>query len=326
MDEFSIISKYIAPLASDEKGAFGLKDDAAIIPLPKNGYQQVVTKDAILEGTHFLHDTNPRDIAYKILGINLSDIASMGAEAKYYFMSAILNKTCDEEWISNFTNQLSILQSQYNITLMGGDTIFHDGKINLSLTMIGEVKPENILLRSGAKVGDNIYVTGTIGDSAIGLYILQNEEFVTNNLIDTDYLISRYLKPQPRTDIATLINKFASSATDISDGLMADMENICKASNVGAEILEDRIPVSNEANMVLSVNNDLHELVYSGGDDYELLFTVSDEFEEEMLANIKLDDHQITRIGQIVEGGESVLLNSSGVIIDLVNKGYTHNP
>jgi len=330
MDEFSIIRKYIAPLASKESGAFSLMDDAAIIPTPENGYKQVVTKDAIIEGTHFLHNSDPRDIAHKVLGINLSDIASMGAKAKYYFMSAILNSSCDEEWIRNFTNELNILQQNYNISLMGGDTVFHDGNISLSVTMIGEVKPNNILLRSGAKNGDNIYVTGTIGDSALGLKILESDKKENNIKIDNEsfisrFLISRYLKPEPRNNMALLLNEFASSATDISDGLIADMNNICKASNVGAEILSDDVPISEEARIFLETNDGLRNLVYSGGDDYELLFTVSEEYEDAMLNKIGSGNLRITKIGQITRGSKCLLIDNSGKEIELSHTGYIHN-
>lgn len=284
MNEFDFIAQYLKPLAGKE--ALGLKDDAAIIPAA-NGMEYVITKDALIEGVHFLPNTNPADLAYKIMGVNLSDVAAMGATPKYYLCAACFNDSIDENWIREFTTALGEIQKRYGIVLIGGDTTRHKGALMFSITMMGEVPAGKALLRSGAKVGDDVWVSGVIGEAA-------------------DFTSARYLRPTPRIELGLKLRDIASSCVDISDGLVADIGHIANASNVKITLQADTIPIAN-----ISL-----EKAVTTGDDYELAFTTSPD-KAELISKLA------TRIGKVEVGeGVEVLLHDKP--ITLAKKGYTH--
>ena len=285
MNEFDFIAKYLNPLAGKE--ALGLKDDAAIIPAA-NGMEYVITKDALIEAVHFLPNTNPADLAYKIMGVNLSDIAAMGAAPKYYLCAACLNDTVDEAWLAAFTAALADIQKQYGIVLIGGDTTRHKGALTFSITMMGEVPAGKALLRSGAKVGDDVWVSGVIGEAA-------------------DFTSARYLRPTPRVELGLKLRDIASACVDISDGLVADIGHIATASNVKITLHADAIPI---AHIPL-------EKAITAGDDYELAFTAAPD-KAELIGKLA------TRIGKVEEGAGIIVLDALGKPITLLKKGYTH--
>lgn len=285
MNEFDFIAKYLKPLAGKE--ALGLKDDAAIIPAA-NGMEYVITKDALIEGIHFLPNTNPADLAYKIMGVNLSDLAAMGATPKYYLCAACFNDSIDENWIREFTTALSDIQKRYGIVLIGGDTTRHKGTLVFSITMIGEVPAGKALLRSGAKVGDDVWVSGVIGEAA-------------------DFTSTRYLRPEPRIELGLKLRDIASACVDISDGLVADIEHIATASNVKITLHAGAIPIANIP----------HEKAITAGDDYELAFTTAPD-KAELIGKLA------TRIGNVEAGSGIVVLDAQSNPFTLLKKGYTH--
>ena len=297
MDEFEIIEKYFAPLTNNYDGALGLKDDAAILP-QTDGNDLVITTDTIIENVHFFKDNSPEDIAIKLLGVNISDLASMGALPTCYLLSITLPKSINDKWLAEFSLGLKTAAENCgsNMKLIGGDTTVHNGP----------VKKGKSLTRKGANIDDYIYVTGTIGDSYAGLQILLGK---CN--IKSDYLIKRYLRPIPRVDIGLKLSGIATACADISDGLIADLGHICKYSNVGASIFIDDIPISTDA-----LNSGIDKkLLITGGDDYELIFTAPKG------ANLPKN---ITKIGQITNGNIVKILDNQGKELFINNSGYKH--
>jgi len=322
MDEFGLIEKYLAPLAMGHKGALSLLDDAAIISSRKD-YELIITKDAIAEGVHFLPGTSPELIAKKLLRTNLSDIAAMGGVPKYYLIAAMLTGDIDEKWIGKFSKSLGEEQKIFGIHLIGGDTIKHSGPLSFSLTMMGEVKKGAALKRSGAKPGDGVYVSGTIGDGALGLKILRGE--IKAGKAGEKYLAGRYHIPQPRLDLGRKLVGIASACMDISDGLVADLGHICIASKVSAIIEKEKIPLSPAAKAILKTVPKFWDSIFSGGDDYELLFTVPVAKEKELQALAPKLGIAITRIGNIVKKTrEKIVVLEKHQPLRLKNKGYSH--
>jgi thiamine-monophosphate kinase len=321
MDEFGFIEKYLAPLATDD-GAFALTDDAAVFSC-EEGKEIVIAKDAISEGVHFLPNTEPRLIAKKLVRVNLSDMAAMGANPKHYLMSAALNSKVDELWLKEFCESLAEEQKEFGISLLGGDTIKQSGPITLSMTMIGEVEKEKILRRNGAKIGDDIYVTGNLGNAAFGLKILQNTLKIEQNDAKSEF-VGKYCLPNPQIGAGTALVGLISAAIDVSDGLLGDLSRICDCSGVGAEIYKNILPVSENATQLLERQENLWSLVLSGGDDYELLFTAAPAKAAEIEAISQKIDVKMTKIGQIKEKTGVNVLDSAGNIITFDNTGYKH--
>ncbi|MEZ5691888.1 MAG: thiamine-phosphate kinase [Rickettsiales bacterium] len=350
MDEFSIISKYFKPLATKFIGSLALSDDAAIISPPEN-CELVITKDAITQGIHFIGNEPPELIAGKALRVNLSDLAAMGATPFCYFLALMLPRDFPHPsplpegegtyyWIEKFTEGLKDTQEKFNISLAGGDTTSTEGNLTISITAIGAVPNGKALRRDGAKVGDDIYVSGTLGDSALGLELLlshqeQSKDFakrgqqtesvlsyaswdfqekIPEAIIKEKNLINRYLIPQPRLELGIALRDIATSAMDISDGLAQDIGHICSASGVGAIIHADKIPNSGA---------DIQTTI-SGGDDYELLFTAPPDKKniiEELSKKLSL---QITNIGKTTDENKVKILDENNNIIELHKKGFTH--
>lgn len=286
MNEFDFIAKYLSPLAGKE--ALGLKDDAAIIP-GTDGTEYIITKDALIEGVHFLTNSAPADIAYKIMGANLSDMAAMGAAPRFYLCAACLNASVDEAWLAAFTAALQEIQTKYKVVLIGGDTTRHNGALMFSITMIGEVPTGTALRRSGAQAGDDLWVSGIIGEAS-------------------DFTSQRYLRPEPRVELGLKLRGLASAAVDISDGLVADVGHIAAASGVKIIVQADAIPIAKNTPL---------ERAITAGDDYELAFTASPD---KAAAIEKL----ATRIGKVESGKGVIVLDAKGNPITLAKKGYTH--
>ncbi len=323
MQEFDIINNLLKPLSQGYKPALNLSDDAAILKNPRKNYELVITKDVIAENIHFLKTDPAETIAYKLLGVNLSDLAAMGAKPLYYLMGLQLNKNTSEKWLNDFIYGFKQALKEYGGNLIGGDTIVQEGPIALSLTAIGEVKKNQALLRSQAKIGDLIYVTGTIGDSGLGLKILQNKlnlKPITKK--EQTYLVNRYRQPTPRLFIGQKLVKIANSCMDISDGLVADLKHICDESKVGAEIYLSNIPLSKAA---IKANPTIEDII-SFGDDYELLFTVSPKNINKLKSLKNKTDIQITQIGIITKKSNSnIRFLNKDKIMNITRKGYEHN-
>ena len=301
MQEFDLIKQYFAPLSLGFAGSLGLTDDAAVFT-PPAGHELVITKDAISEGVHFIGTESADLIAAKALRVNLSDLAAMGAQAICYFLALILPKNTPEKWVAKFADGLSDSQKEFGIWLAGGDTISTLGdKISISITAIGSVPIGGALRRNGAKIGDDIFVSGTLGDAALGLKLLQQSG-------GDEYIISRYLIPQPRLELGQKLRGIANSCMDISDGLVQDLGHICEASSVGAIVYLHKIPISTA---------DAFEFALNGGDDYELLFTAPPE-------KAHLIPQNCTKIGRIIAGNSVKVLGKNEELILLDKKGFSH--
>jgi thiamine-monophosphate kinase len=326
MGEFDIIAKYFAPLSQGETGAFGLTDDAAVLPI-KAGHQLVTTSDCLISGVHFFKTDPPSTIARKVLGVNLSDIASMGASARSYTLAAAWPRTLEETWIEAFAEGLDSAQTEWGVTLVGGDTVATDGPLTLTITAFGEIESGTALTRSGAEPGDIIYVSGTIGDAALGLLeSLQELGNVSNDF--SAYLIDRYRCPQPRVQLGPQILGLANSAIDISDGLIADLSHITHASKVSALINADQIPLSIAASEIVKNSAHYFETIVSGGDDYEILFTAPADNTAAIEALAMRLHLALTPIGTLTKPGgepEVTMVDHDGQDIALPqNSGYQH--
>ncbi len=319
--EFEIIARFLAPLADDFAGARGLLDDAAFLETNDAG-GLVVTMDTLVAGVHFRVEDRPEHVAHKALAVNISDLAAKGAEPLVYLLSLSLPGVSDADWLEAFASGLRTAQETFGCQLAGGDTVSTPGPLTLTITAIGRTEAEGMVLRSGAAIGESIYVTGTIGDAALGLKLLQDTSLAHRLRLDESdaaYLKSRYWIPQPRLAAISLLRDFATAAMDISDGLVGDLAKLCRASNVGAAVQSSAVPTSDAAARALRAEPDLLEALLTGGDDYEILATVSARKSQEFERACRNADLSVMEIGQIVEteagvsiqGGDGQLLNLS---------------
>lgn len=315
MSEFDWIARYFAPLASPE--GLGLQDDAALFA-PKEGKELVITADALTAGIHFFADDAPASIAQKALRVNLSDLAAKGAEPRGYFLSLLLPQEIQEEWLEGFIAGLVSDQARYGVYLMGGDTSRIDGPLTISITAIGEVASGTMLRRNGAQSGDILYMTGALGNAALGLKIRQGE------LEANDYLLDRYLHPRPQIEVGQELIATATACMDISDGLIQDAEHLARASEVGLEINTTQLTFSREARDILNHDDSLYPLLLTGGDDYELLFTAPLEANDNLIVLSEKTEVTITAIGSVVEGSSVSVLDDAGNALSFDTKGWQH--
>lgn len=321
--EFELIETLFAPLTEKAAGAYALKDDAALYSAAP-GCETVLTVDALVEGVHFLPDDPPEDISRKLLRVNLSDLAAKGAAPKGYLLVAAWRTDTPLEWIRKFSAGLARDQEVFGVSLWGGDTVVTPGPLTFSITAVGEVPSGCMIRRGGARAGDAIYVTGTIGDGALGLLMLQGGLAVPDEE-QAAHLAGRYRKPEPRTTFGPRLCGIAHAALDVSDGLMADLGHICEVSGTGARIELGRVPLSEAARAALDRQPGLVERIAGGGDDYEILFTVPPERAEAVAAIARETGVPATRIGTILERGEGVTaVDASGQPIPLKQLGYRH--
>ena len=321
-DEFDLIARYFAPLTKGFPGAFALGDDAAVIH-PEPGRDIVATADTMVAGIHFFNSDPPAFIARKLLRVNLSDLAAMGARPRYYLLTLALPKDTDAEWVAAFAAGLAEDQEFYGITLAGGDTVATSGPATLTLAALGDVSAGKALRRSGAQKGDRIYVTGTLGDGALGLAVLQGGLAHLSKAHAT-HLIDRYHLPRPRLAIGRKLIDFAHAAIDISDGLIADLGHVATQSGVGATVEAARLPLSAAVTAALEKDSDLLVTVLGGGDDYELLFTIAQGKEEQLAALAEDEAVKITCIGRIEAMGGVRVLDAQGAEIPLKSTGFRH--
>ena len=316
--EFEMIARYFAPLAAGEQLAFGLRDDAALLEVPE-GKQLVVTKDMMVAGVHFLPDDPADLIARKLLRVNLSDLAAMGAVPAGYLLGLALPESVSEAWVADFAAGLAADQTTFGVPLIGGDTVAIPGPLTLSLTALGTIDRGTSLRRSGAKPGDQIYVSGSVGDAAIGLKMLQGS--VRPSVPD---LVDRYRLPRPRLALGQALTRLASAAADVSDGLIADLGHICAASGVGAVVDETAVPVSPEVRAILDKTPDHIVTVLTGGDDYELVFTAPESAAEDIKSLAGRLDLAISPIGWIEATPGVRVTTAGGGVRDLGEGGFTH--
>ena len=310
--EFALIARHFRPLAGP--GALDLRDDAAVL-MPPAGRELVLTADAMVAGVHFLPDDPPDLVGRKLLRVNLSDLAAKGAVPLGYLMTVSTPRTTPDAWFSGFASGLARDQREYGITLLGGDTTSTPGPISLSLTAIGHVAPGQAVHRAGAAAGDGIWVTGTIGDGALGLLVARGE--IADS---TGHLLCRYRLPQPRVGLATA--NIASAGMDVSDGLVQDLGHICRASGVAAEIDATLVPLSDAAR---TAGSDRLVTCLTGGDDYELLLAIPPPRESALLRIAQAAGMAVTRIGVFRSGPAEVRVRGpGGMPMALRTGGWSH--
>jgi len=322
-DEFALIAEIFAPLATGDPNSFGLTDDAAIIA-PSAGKDLVVTADMMVAGVHFFADDAPELIARKLMRVNLSDLAAKCATPHGYILTVALPKNVSLAWLRGFASGLAQDQAEFGITLLGGDTTATDGPLTASITAMGWVKRGRMVRRSGAQAGDDIYVTGTIGDAWLGLKLRHHGGIEGLAPLHQDCLLQRYLLPMPRNLLSPHLMGRIHASIDISDGLAADLGHVTRASSVGANIQSSVIPFSDAARTMLSMQHAALEDLITGGDDYELLFTAAVKQRRAIVAIAAKTGIAITRIGQITGGRELVFANAEGREMTLKRHGYRH--
>jgi thiamine-monophosphate kinase len=301
--EFELISRYFAPIAGP--GALGLLDDAGLLR-PARGYETVVTTDALVAGVHFLPDDPAGSIARKALAVNLSDLAAKGATPDGFVLSLVLPHGWSEDWLSAFASGLADISRETACPLIGGDTTSTPGPLTLSITAFGSVPAGRMVQRAGAKPGDVLLVSGTIGDGALGLQAHRPDKpgwVATLDASHRAYLVDRYLHPCPRLAIAAALQAHASAAMDVSDGLAGDLAKLVRAAGVGAEVDLDAVPLAPAARAALMADPALAELAWTGGDDYEILCTASQGEYLSLIAAAQEAGVLLTPIGRITAAG-----------------------
>jgi len=306
--EFALIARHFRPLAGP--GSLDLSDDAAVFA-PPPGRDLVVAADAMVAGVHFLLDDPPDLVGRKLLRTNLSDLAAMGADPLGYLMTVSVPRDTPDDWFARFAAGLAQDQAEFGIVLLGGDTTATPGPVSLSLTVLGTVLPGQAVRRSGARPGDGLWVTGTIGDGALGLLAAQGK------LADPDgSLAHRYRLPRPRLGVARA--GVVSAAMDVSDGLVQDVGHLCRASGCGVQIDAALLPLSDAAR---AAGEGYLPLCLTGGDDYELAMAVP----EANAAKLATAGVMVTRIGRFVEGPPRVeVRHPDGLLMTLPSGGWSH--
>jgi thiamine-monophosphate kinase len=328
MREFELIQQFFqheqADLLLEEKAqasvALGIGDDCALLQLPANK-QLALTVDTLVADVHFPADAKPEDIAERALRTNLSDLAAMGADPLWFTLALTLPKNSiyvSEEWLRGFSRGLFRTANHYEIVLVGGDTT--SGPLNITIQAMGAVDPHHALRRDGASVGDFVCVTNYVGDGAAALAVIQQRLKLTES--HEHYLRERFYRPAPCLIEAGLLRSIASAALDISDGLVADLNHICEASDLGAVIDVENLPLSPA---LLSVNDlqQARKWALSGGDDYELCFTVPPEKMPELAMLIAQEKIKASVIGEII-AGRGVHCELEGEAYELDSAGYQH--
>lgn len=320
MKEFELIGRLLAPIAR-ASAARGLKDDVAVWPCPA-GRDLVLTKDMMAEGVHFRSADPPETIAAKLLRVNLSDLAAKGAKPEGVLLGLGLTGRQDETWLQAFVQGLAADLDRFNTQLWGGDTISGVGRLTLSLTAIGTVASGRALSRAGAKVGDGVYVTGTIGDAWLGLEVLEGRLDVGEAI--RSHVVAAYQLPEPRTDLGPALAGLAHASADISDGLLADAGHIAEASDVAIQLEGMAIPLSlaGEAWAGADISRRMH--LATAGDDYEIVFTAPLEQHEAVLALYQRFGVRVTLVGRVVAGRGLTVLDQHGATFEVTRRGYEH--
>jgi thiamine-monophosphate kinase len=324
--ETEFIQSVLRPLTGGRPCTFGLGDDAAVLTIP-DGHDLVVTTDAVASGVHFFAEDSARDIGWKALAVNASDLIAKGAKPLAYQMALAFDGTPTETWVKDFADGLRAAQTAFGLYLSGGDTDNRKGPLTITITAFGTVPKGRMVRRDTASVGHKIFVSGTIGDSTLGLLVRHNPERAPRWGLTRDqqnHLLSRYLRPLPAVDLRAAILEHASAAMDISDGLAQDLGKLAAASGVGAVIEANRVPVSEAAQRALAQNADLMTRIVSGGDDYEMLVAVAPEkahaFEAAAIA-VGVAVHQI---GTLTADRDVKFLTPNGTEIVLNHGGWDH--
>lgn len=325
--ETGIIENYFTPLSDDTEGAFGLLDDAGKIR-PPDGQEVVLTTDTIVSGIHYLDDAAPEDIGYKALAVNVSDLCAKGADPAVYLLSLALPSNPDPDWLQALSDGFGAAQDDFSCGLLGGDTVHTTGPVVITVTAAGFVPEGGMVHRFSANESDHVYVTGTIGDAALGLALLSGETARLEGMLGSahsEFLKSRYWRPAPRVDAIAIVRTYASACMDISDGLAGDFGKMCASSGMGGVIQAGRIPLSPAAAACVHEDPVWLKTILSGGDDYELLLTVPPEHTEALELACSSAGVDVTCIGHICAAGEAVtMLDEDKEPVQLDRLSYDH--
>jgi thiamine-monophosphate kinase len=322
LDEFALIAKLFAPLAARAPGALGLLDDAAVIPA-RPGEDLIITKDVLVAGVHFFAEDPPDLIARKLLRVNLSDLAAKGAVPYGYFLGACFPKDTPLAWLEDFAKGLAGDQAIFGIDLLGGDTAAMPGPLTLSLTALGYVPEGQMIQRAGARPGDDLYVSGTIGDGALGLAVLKGEALGLDPA-DCAQLISRYRCPEPRMALGQALRGQAHACLDVSDGLIADLRHLADVSGVAAVLQLGAVPLSDAGLRWAGQDVQRRLRLATGGDDYELLFAAPAQAAGPLAIAARHTATALTRIGRIKPGRGVTVEGADGAAIEVPVGGYRH--
>lgn len=320
LGEFGRIRRFFAPLAGP--GGLGLLDDAALVGCPP-GHRLVMTADAVVAGVHFLPEDPPDLIAKKLIRVNLSDLAAMGARPLHYLLTTALPVSLGDDWIEAFARGLGADQQRYGIDLLGGDSVSTEGPAVLSLTAIGDVAAGAEIRRSGARPGDEVWVSGTIGDAYLGLGVLRGG-YGQIKAEDRTAVVRRYQLPEPRVGLGPALAGIAHAMIDVSDGLLADLGHICEASAIGAVVELAGVPMSAAAQQLTAITPGLGVQLATGGDDYELLFTAAPDAAASLRNIAARLAVPVTRIGRIEPGAGVCLVDDEGCEVAVQAMGYRH--
>jgi len=323
--EDELIARYFAPLAGE--GGLSLRDDAALL-VPSPGHDLVLTTDAVVAGVHYFPDDPASSIACKALGVNLSDLAAKGAEPRGFLLTLALPDEWDEAWLADFCTGLSEAAALASCPLLGGDTVRAAGPMLLGITALGEVPSGTMVRRGGARVGDRLLVSGSIGDAALGLKLRQKPAAAWGDALSYPVraaLVDRYLHPRARLPLAPHLRAHARAAMDVSDGLVGDLAKMMRAADLSAEVEIDRIPLSDAARAALAVEPGLLDVALTGGDDYEILCAVDPAAAPALQAAAERAGVPLTEIGTVTEGGAPpVLRDAKGEIRHFRSGSFSH--
>lgn len=321
--EFELIARHFAPLAGE--GALGLLDDVACLEL-QEGEALILTKDMLVEGVHFFPDDPPASIARKALGVNLSDLAAKGARPLGFLLGFGRTARQSEAWLAEFARGLQAKSRASHCPLLGGDTV-NAPTLTLSITALGAVPKGRMVPRQGGASGDILYVSGTIGDAALGLKIRLDPQAPWIGVLDEagrSHLLDRYLHPRPRLALAPALLAHASAAMDISDGLVGDADKL--ASAFGAQCEIGRVPLSPAAQSAIIAEPSLMETVLTGGDDYEILCAVPPDRACTFVAEARAAGVDVTKIGVLgAAGAEKIWQATDGGLARFTRRAYTHS-
>jgi thiamine-monophosphate kinase len=321
--EFQLIGRHFLPLA-DVPEALGLADDAAVLRLPAER-ELVIAADAMVAGVHFLADDPSDTVGRKLLRVNLSDLAAMGATPLGFLLTVALPKGYDQAWLRGFALGLNEDRRGFACPLLGGDTVSTPGPVTLSLTILGTVAPGQALRRTGARAGEIVWVSGSIGDGALGLLALTGK-LAGLEARHRGYLAERYRLPEPRLALGARLHGIATACLDVSDGLAQDLAHLARAAGAAGVIMAEAVPLSPAAAAAVRATAALRALTVTGGDDYELLFTAPQDATAQVRDAALAAGVSVTAIGRLEAGepGEVRLLDAAGTPIPLRSQGWSH--
>jgi len=316
VDEFELIRQYFTRTLTDSDVRIGIGDDGAVLR-PAAGRDLITVVDTLVEGVHYPPNLSARDLAWRAVAVNLSDVAAMGGRPRWMTLALTL-RNADRHWLEDFSDGLFAAASEHSVSLVGGDTT-RGQQVVVSVQITADVEPDRLLARAGANVGDAIYVTGTPGDAAAGLALMQADAITSDA---AKILADRFRHPSARVRLAQAIAPLASAAIDVSDGLYADTQKLLHASGVGGQIEVDALPLSDS----LQAGFDLaraRQFSLGGGDDYELCFTLPAENESRLNEIASRQNVRLTRIGSVTEG-DNLVCTENGVRFEYQDPGYRH--